>query len=71
MITDSLENLETHLNFCEAYECYECGKNVKTLNDIKLHIEKEHDKTKKFCHLKMNRMNPDEVDLKEYSLSDV
>jgi hypothetical protein len=70
-IFDSLESLETHLNSCEVYECYECGKKVKILNDIKLHIEKEHDKTNKFCHLKMNRMNPEEVDFKEYSLSDV
>ena len=63
MITDSLESLETHLNSCEVYECYECGKTMKILNEINLHIEKEHDKTKK--------LNPEEVDLKEYSLSDV
>ena len=45
MITDSLESLDTHLNSCEVYECYECGKKENILNDIKLHIEKEHDKT--------------------------
>jgi protein-arginine kinase len=70
-ISNSLVSLETHLNSCEVYECYEFEEKVNNVTDIKLHIAKEHDKANKFCHLKMNRMNPEEVDLKEYSLCDV
>ena len=68
---DTLENLETHLTSCEVYECDKCEKRYKSLSDIKLHLEKEHDKETTFFHLKMNRIIKENVDCKKYDYSDV
>ena len=68
---ETLENLKTHLVLCEVYECKECFKRVNKLSDIKLHVENYHDQNKRFYHLKMNRKQSEQVDIKEYGLSDV
>ena len=68
---NSLENLETHLASCEVYECDNCEKRYKSLSDIKLHLEKEHNKETTFFHLKMNRIIKEKVDCKKYNYSDV
>ena len=39
---DNLENLTIHLATCEIYKCEDCELKVKTLNEVKNHVEKEH-----------------------------
>ena len=50
-------------------------KNVKkksnVLKDMKIHIEKDHDKCGNIFHLKINRIYKKKVDCKRYSYTDV
>ena len=45
--TQSLQNLETHLKTCEAYQCYHytgCEERFKTLSELKKHFKGKHKK---------------------------
>ena len=53
------------------FECDECEKRYNILSDIKLHLEKDHNKETTFFHLKMNRILKENVDCKKYCYSDV
>ena len=63
--TNSLQNLETHLKTCEAYECdyyTGCDKRFNTLSEIKKHFKDQHKKEKgSFKHLKIDRNYCNEV----------
>ena len=47
--------LETHLRTCETYECRYCWKRVKSLSDIKIHIQENHADYTTLNHLKIDR----------------
>ena len=68
---DTLENLETNLASCGVYECFECEKLYKSLNDIEIHLENDLNKDINFFPLKMNRILKEKVDFKKYSYCDV
>ena len=70
----SLENLETHLNTCEVFQCDwdkdKCKQRFKTLPDIKKHFVEEHNENCKeygyLIHLKLDRNDSNEVTEKAY-----
>ena len=69
------ESLDTHLITCEVYKCnfHSCSFKHSTLSDIKLHLEKEHGGGKylQIQHLKISRMNQDEVTTKNYHYAEI
>ena len=61
----TLEDLNIHLTTCEMYKCEECDLRVKSLSEIKKHVENEHSKWKKLqaiIHIKQNRNDSEVVD---------
>ena len=67
----NLENLETHLNTCEVFQCdwdkEKCKKRFKTLTDIKKHFLEDHNKEYGYLeHLKLDRNDCNEVSEKAY-----
>ena len=68
---DTLENLETHLVNCENYSRSVREIRLKLLKDMKSHIRNEHDESKQLFHHKMDRENPNIVDLKKYKTNGV
>ena len=60
-----IESLETHLHTCEIYQCHQCGKKCKLLQDIKKYIEESHKKGT-ILHSKMDRDNSAEFSEKMY-----
>ena len=66
----TLEDLDIHLFSCEVYKCasnddLECECKVKTLGEIRNHIETNH-KHLHFIHMKLNRNDANEVTVKKY-----
>ena len=64
---DNLENLTIHLATCEIYKCEDCELKVKTLNEVKNHVEKEHLTRIDFnfiyiMHIKQNRTDCEVID---------
>ena len=70
---NKLNDLETHLNTCEVYECalVECLIRFKTLSDMKNHIAEEHEDGIAMHHLKMDRTDTSKVSFKYHLLSDL
>ena len=66
---DNLDMLEVHLNTCEIYECSVCAERFQILSEMKKHMHDNHDSCKQIYHLKMDRKDPKEVNVKKYSLS--
>ena len=72
--TKSLENLNIHLSTCEMYKCEDCDLRLKSLSEIKKHVETKHFKyrhCKTIIHLKQNRSDPDAIDEKPYESSEL
>ena len=63
--------LETHLRTCEIYECSFCWKRAKSLSDMKIHIQENHEDYTTLNHLKIDRESEFEVKNKTYSLKEV
>ena len=66
----TLEDLDIHLFSCEVYKCasnddLECECTVKTLGEIRNHIETHH-KHGHFKHIKLKRNNANEETCKKY-----
>ena len=61
-------DLETHINTCEIYRCKRCYLKFIQLSDVKAHVEKKHKGVQSTLiqHLKISRVNSDEVSSKEY-----
>ena len=36
---NNFENLDIHLNSCEVYQCGGCEKILKTIKDVKTHVD--------------------------------
>ena len=68
----NMEELETHLVTCEVYRCGECKIKLKTVSDIKKHINKEH-KGRNICltHLQTNREHSDFFDDNFYTSREI
>ena len=70
---DDLTTLELHLRSCEIYECSECYKKDKDLNDMKKHFVNDHAECKEgsdiIQHLKIDSENLSEVIIKSLYLS--
>ena len=66
---DKLEMLEIHLNTCEIFECSICAERFRDLSDMKKHMQKHHKSSKNIYHLKIDREDPNEVNVKRYSPS--
>ena len=66
---DNLEILETHLHTCEVYECGSCMVRLRTIGKIKKHAVSEHEEDLKVLHLKTDRWDEKNVDVKAYLLS--
>ena len=74
-------NLELHLFTCEMYHCTafygkfpiktECALKGKNLNELKKHMEKEHEGNGMIRHLKMSIHNQNEVGIKAYYLEEI
>lgn len=69
------EDLEIHLATCEIYKCncHSCDYKQIKLADIKEHLKNEHGGGKylQIQHLKISRMNHDEVASNNYYLNDI
>ena len=67
------EDLETHLRSCEMYECgrYSCWLRVKSLSDMKKHIEEKHTTSTSLHHLKIDREKEFSVTSKFYYVKDL
>ena len=67
---NSLENLETHLNTCEMFQCDNngCKKRFRLIKDMKEHIKEAHKEYGNgyLDHLKLDRNNCNEVTEKTY-----
>ena len=61
--TKDVESLDTHLFTCEIYKCNNCRKILRTIQDLKTHINKEHNgKPTTVTHAKMDRNKADNFD---------
>ena len=67
------EDLETHLRTCEMYQCgrYSCWLRVKSLSDMKKHIEEKHTTSTSLHHLKIDREKEFSVTSKIYYVKDL
>ena len=72
-ISKKKEDLETHLRTCEMYECgrYSCWLRVKSLSDMKKHIEEKHTTSTSLHHLKIDREKEFSVTSKFYYVKDL
>ena len=68
--TKDFETLQTHLFTCEIYMCQSCKKRFKGLSDIKKHIQEEHEKSKIY-HIKMDRIDENEISDTLFSIEDI
>ena len=68
-----LTALELHLRTCEIYECSECYRKDKNLNDMKKHFVNDHADCEQgsdiIQHLKIDLENLSDVIIKSYYLS--
>ena len=63
-----IENLETHQFTCETFKCSVCKKKVRSVSEIKQHINQEHKGTHIWIdHSKSDRKHSDFFDSKRYS----
>ena len=67
------ESLEIHLNTCETYKCTKCDMVLKTIPEIKHHVEDLHKQENygSVLHMKRNRENSEAFDSKWYSYKDL
>ena len=65
---ETKENLETHLNTCEIYQCTKCKHKEATLPNIKDHVVNIHNSEKYLMidNFKMSRDDSDEVTWKNF-----
>ena len=70
---EKLVDLEIHLNTCEVYECNfaDCLHRLRTLSEMKKHIEEEHEDGKALHHIKMDRKDKTKVCFTYHLLSDL
>lgn len=66
-----VEDLDMHLKTCEVYECYECCIRNKNLEEMKRHVQEDHEGANALNHLKMDRDDISKVTLKYYLLSEL
>ena len=73
IINQNFENLDIHLNTCEVYQCGGCEKILKTIKDVKNHIEeKQYEDGWHFVyHLKLDRNKSNEVREKIYRSDEI
>ena len=56
----SLNKSKIHLSTCEIYECDDCYFRVKTLYELKAHMQELHEnENTKIIHAKLNRKDED------------
>ena len=71
---ENSEKLKTHFLTCEVYDCNQCEERTKTLESMKDHIQKSHDKYleyNKLIHLKHSTEDFSEIKEKSYYFKDV
>ena len=70
---NDLESLEIHLKTCEIYRCTKCGHIAINLQNIKSHIQQDHegDTNNRVVHTKLIRESTEEVTSKTYSLEEL
>ena len=64
-------DLDIHLKTCEVYECCECCIRNKSLEEMKRHVQEDHEGANALNHLKMDRDDISKVTLKYYLLSEL
>ena len=72
-VANALESLEIHLKTCEIYRCTKCGNVAINLQNIKSHIQQDHEGENKnrVVHTKISRESTEEVTSKTYSLEEI
>ena len=70
---NDLESLEIHLKTGEIYRCTKCGNVAINLQNIKVHIQQDHEgeKNNRVVHTKLIRESTEEVTSKTYSLEEL
>ena len=63
---ENIEDLEVHLTTCEIYQCRYCTKKEKTVSEIKKHAKSFHTEGAIIDHLKISRVNKEQVCEKMY-----
>ena len=62
-----MEDLDTHISTCEAYECERCYFRVKHISELKSHVEEKHKKWNvRIWHVKVDRNNEELMDRSEH-----
>ena len=67
-VFENSEIMNTHIITCEVYRCKRCYIKQIKLSDIKAHAEKKHkgEQSLLIQHLKISRVNEDEVTIKDH-----
>ena len=70
---NDLESLEIQLKTCEIYRCTKCGNVAINLQNIKSHIQQDHEGENKnrVVHTKISRESTEEVTSKTYRLEEL
>ena len=71
--TTTIASLELHLTTCEIYSCKECDFNTRQISEMKHHEKENICKCDEKCtwHIKLNRNNKEEANMKLYKNSDL
>ena len=68
----SIESLDTHLQTCETYRCFDCDNIFITLEGVKEHVTQQHSgENVSFKHSKSDRFNADFFVDKNYNFKEL
>ena len=72
-VANDLESWEIHLKTCEIYRCTKCGNVAINLQNIKSHIQQDHEgeNNNRVVHTKISRESTEEVTSKTYRLEEL